>query len=200
MNVIFLDFDGTLHAMHDNYDENGNSVSELNIENVEKRIALLAEVCQEFNCKVVIEAAAKSAIDEETMEIDPEATWVRQIFDLFKKYGIECIGRTPEVKRITGPNSYISMWKEDEIRLYLYRHPEREHYCVLDDNDTVNLMHWKKSDLEKVSDHLVETTYICPEHPELEGLLPCHKELIGKTLEKENEVRRLVLKRKGIKT
>ena len=30
--------------------------------------------------------------------------------------------------------SFYSIWKEDEIRLYLFRHPEVLHYCVIDDD------------------------------------------------------------------
>jgi len=73
MNVIFLDFDGVLDTIH--YKSN---------EDVEKRIAILADICKEYNCKIVIEAAAKNAIDEETMEI--HGKWVNFIFDLFNKY------------------------------------------------------------------------------------------------------------------
>ena len=50
------------------------------------------------------------------MEID----WVKNIFNLFKKYDIECIGRTPNVIKRLSNNSYAPIWKEDEIRLYLF--------------------------------------------------------------------------------
>ena len=45
---------------------------------------ILADICKEYNCKVVIEAAAKNVINEETMEIE-EGSWVNNIFELFKK-------------------------------------------------------------------------------------------------------------------
>ena len=112
------------------------------------------------------------------MEMDSE--WVKFIFDCFKKYGIDCIGRTPNVKRITSKCSYISMWKEDEIRLYLFRHPEIEHYCIIDDNDYI--------DLEKEKDHLVETIYYS-NNPEEEGLLEIHKEQVGEKLKLNNEMK-----------
>ena len=173
MNVIFLDFDGVLNTYH--YNSN---------EDIEKRIIILSEICKEYNCKVVIEANAKDAIDEDTMKIDSE--WVKFIFDCFKKYEIDCIGRTPNVKRITSKCSYISMWKEDEIRLYLFRHPEIEHYCIIDDNDYI--------DLEKVKDHLVETIYYS-DNLEEEGLLEIHKEQVGEKLKLNNEIKVLALKR-----
>ena len=79
MNVIFLDFDGVLDTVH-----------YLSNEDVEKRIKILADICKEYDCKIVIDASAKIAIDEETLEIDGE--WVEFIFDCFNKYEIECIG------------------------------------------------------------------------------------------------------------
>ena len=83
------------------------------------------------------------------------------------------------------------MWKEDEIRLYLYRHPEIEHYCVIDDDD----LQPHNSDLNKVRDHLVKTIYYS-DKPEEEGLLPKHKEEIKEVLKKDNDIKKLVLKRK----
>ena len=49
-------------------------------------------------------------------------------------------------------------------------------------------MHWKKSDLDKVRDHLVETIYDS-NNPEEEGLLPKHKEEVGKVLRKDNDIK-----------
>lgn len=177
MNVIFLDFDGVLDTIHYNsYDD------------VERKVKILSDICKEYDCKVVIEAAAKDAIDEETMEISGK--WVNFIFSLFRKYGIECIGRTPNVRKWMH-SSYMEMWKEDEIRLYLFRHPEIEHYCVIDDDDLAPY----NSDLNKVRDYLVKTVYYSDNYEE-EGLLESHKEAIGKVLKKENKIRRLVLRKK----
>jgi len=173
INVIFLDFDGVLDTYH--YMSN---------EDVERRIAILADICKTYNCKVVIEAAAKGALDNELMQGTND--WLIFILNCFKKYGIECIGKTPTVER-----ENKDMWKEDEILAYLRRHPEVKHFCILDDNDTKNMLHWKVSDLDKVRDHLVETIFYSEEHPEEEGLLPRHKEEVGKVLKKENEIRRL---------
>ena len=175
MNVIFLDFDGVIDTFH--YTSN---------EDVEKKIKILSEICKKYNCKVVIEAAAKDAIDEDTMI--PYGEWVSFIFSLFEKYNIECIGRTPNVIKRTSSVSYTSIWKEDEIRLYLYRHPEIEHYCVIDDDD----LQPRNSDLNKVRDHLVTTIYYS-DNPEEEGLLSKHEEEIEKVLQKENEIKKLIL-------
>ena len=171
MNVIFLDFDGVLDTYHYN-----------SLEDIERKIKLLADICNENNCKIVIEASAKDAINEETLEI-AEGSWVNNIFELFKKYGIECIGRTPNVEREINESTYLSIWKEDEIIKYLEMHPEIEHYCIIDDDDTKSIMHWKTSDLDKVRDHLVETIYYS-NNPNEEGLLPKHKDEIARILKK----------------
>ena len=171
MNVIFLDFEGVLDTFHYNSEED-----------LERRIKILAEICHEYNCKVVIEASDKDAIDEETLEVIGETSWVNNIFNYFNKYGIECVGRTPNVIKQIGEYSYIPIWKDEEILAYLKMHPEIEHYCVIDDDDLKN-MH-KESDLDKVRDHLVETIYNS-DNPEEEGLLPKHKEEVGIILQKE---------------
>ena len=85
------------------------------------------------------------------------------------------------------------MWKEDEIRLYLMRHPEIEHYCVIDDDDALFIL--KKSDLDKVRSHLVITKDY-QDNQENEGLQAYHKEEVGEILKKENNVKKLLLKYK----
>jgi aspartyl/asparaginyl-tRNA synthetase len=64
MNVIFLDFDGVINTFNRN-------LAPIEEENApEERVKILGEICKKYDCKVVIEASAKDAIDEETMEID----------------------------------------------------------------------------------------------------------------------------------
>ena len=183
MNVIFLDFDGVLDTSYYKSDED-----------IERKVAILSDICKSYNCKVVIEASAKMAINEDTLEIDPDSKWLLFLFSLFKKYNIDVIGRTPSVKKKYSNYSCLPMWKEDEIRLYLMRHPEVIHYCVIDDDDLSD-MH-RKSDLDKVRDHLVKTEFYNESKPENEGLLPSHKRMVRDALLKENEIRRLILKKK----
>ncbi len=173
MNVIFLDFDGVIDTIHG-----------CEKEDVERRIKVLSDICKTYNCKVVVEASSKGFINEETLEVEGE--WLETIFTLFKKYEIECIGRTPSVIKKLGDDTYLPMWKEDEIRLYLFRHPEIDHYCIIDDDDY--------EDLVKVEDHLVRTLDYSSD-PSEEGLLPKHKEEVGKILEKDNNIKKLALKR-----
>lgn len=170
MNVIFLDFDGVLDTLHKSSNED-----------IEKRIIILADICKEYNCKVVIEASSKSAIDEDTLETDSE--WIKFIFNCFKKYGIECIGRTPSIEKKINNYSYLPIWKEDEIISYLYNHPEIEHFCIIDDDDLGE----KRSDLNKVREYLVKTIYYS-NNPEEEGLLKEYKEEVGKVLKLNNKI------------
>lgn len=181
MNVIFLDFDGVLDTHYYKSDID-----------VEEKIKILADICHKYNCKVVIEASAKDVIDEETLKINEDSPWVQFIFDMFEKYDIKCIGRTPNVKKIINNNKYYSIWKEDEIRLYLFRHPEIDHYCIIDDDD---LKFYNKSDLNKVRQHLLTTDNYLPKNPQDEGLLECHSKEIENILKKDNNIKKYALKK-----
>ena len=174
MNVIFLDFDGVLDTYHYN-----------SLKDIERRIKILADICKEYNCKVVIEASSKDDIDEDTLEISEDSR-LNNIFKLFKKYEIECIGRTPKIEKKINKFTYLPIWKEDEIIQYLKMHPEIEHYCIIDDDDAKSIMHWEVSDLDKVRNHLVETIYYS-NNPDEEGLLQKHKDEVKKILKKANK-------------
>ena len=231
MNVIFVDFDGVISTFHHSEPHDW-----------ERRIILLAEICKKYDCKVVIESTHKDGINEETLEVEPNYTYVKAVLELMKKHGIEVIGRTPEltskyryvkfpkdivegfindyykqleickewmaygheevyydfIERYPKLSDYINervylkvnIWKEDEIRIYLMRHPEIEHYVILDDDD----LGPKKSDLNKVRDHLVLVNEYDLNDYENEGLLPKHEEEIANILKKENKVRSYVLR------
>ena len=182
MNIIFLDFDGVIYTNYYKSDEQ-----------IEEKIKILSDICNKFDCKVVIEASAKDAIDETTLEIDEESLWIIKIFELFKKYNIECIGRTPNARKINSNHSYLPMWKEDEIRLYLLRHPEVEHYCIIDDDD-LSSMH-RRSDLDKVRNHLVKTKDFLLDNKEDEGLQSYHIEEVEKVLQLENDIKRYIIRK-----
>ncbi|MBE6161365.1 MAG: hypothetical protein E7158_04015 [Firmicutes bacterium] len=162
MNVIFLDFDGVLFTSHNNTQEQ-----------IEKRISILGDICKEYNCKVVIESSHKYDLDE---FLNTKIEWLENIFELFDKYGIDCIGKTPSVQKRIGC-AIIEIWKEDEIELYLNEHPEIEHFCIIDDDD----LGPNNSDLNKFRDHLVQTTFYSDNYEE-EGLLEIHKKQVGKVL------------------
>ena len=197
MNVIFLDFEGVLDTYGDMVLELYCGVpKEVIRKRVERRIAILADICREYDCKVVIEAAAKSNIDDETLEIIEPSERLEFYFSMFKKYGIEVIGKTPdvEIKETRESSTLIhSMNKQIEIMLYLYRHPEIDYFCVIDDDDEASIYH-RKSDLEKVKNHLVRTLDF-QDNPDEEGLLERHKELVGRALQEENKVKKLIKRR-----
>ncbi len=160
MKAIFIDFYGTLITAH------GKSM-----EDIEKHIAVLADICHSCDCdyKVVIEAAAKTIINTKTLK--SRSPFIQSILDLFKKYNIEHIDKTPCVSKKLSSCSYVDMWKEDEILLYLKRHSEIEEYCIFDDDDG----HYRGvSDLDKVRDHLIKMDYVSDDQEE--GLCPKHKE------------------------
>jgi len=192
LNVIFLDFDGVLNTYEDYCDEykRYKSKEEIN-KKIERRFSILSDICREYNCKVVISASIKCLLDEETLKIHDNNERLRYIFDMFKKYNIECIGRTPELI-IRNNGLYYPASRQMEIMLYLYRHPEIDHYCVIDD-----YFPKKGIDLEKIKNHLVET--IDGTDTPNDGLLERHKELVGKVLQEENEVKRLIKIRNKIK-
>ncbi len=175
MNVIFLDFDGVLVTHHFK-----------SLDDIERRIKILADICHRYDCKVVIESSAKTGIDEKTLEVSKNS-FANCVSKLFEKYGIECIGRTPNVERQLEDGRYYSMWKEDEIIKYLEMHPEIEHYCVIDDDDAKEI-HWKVSDLDKVRNHLIEVIDYS-NNPEEEGLLPKHIEEVGRIIKKQKSYR-----------
>lgn len=180
MNVIFLDFDGVLGT--DYY---------VTIEQIEVKIKILKEICDMYNCKIVISSGLKSVIDIETLTTDEGHEELQQILYLMKKYKIPVIGKTRNVTKVISELGPIDMWKEDEIRLYLFHHPEIEHYCVIDDDDMPYYIR-NHSDLNKVRKHLVQTIYYSL-NPEEEGLLEKHKEEVGKVLELDNDIKKLIL-------
>ena len=187
MNVIFIDFDGTLYNRHDE-----------KIEDIEKRIKILSDICHQYNCKVVIESAYKDLLDEETLEVIEGTSWLVDIMNLFKKYEVEVIGRTPTVKKYTSTSksSYHPIWKEYEILLYLMRHPEIEHFCIFDDDDYRHLNGRGISDLERVKEYLITMQPPNPNIPYETVLQESDINRVEDLLKKENKVRRLLLKYK----
>ena len=199
MNVIFLDIDGVLntwHAMREYlFYENEKYLNEVQ----EEKIKILSDICHEYDCKVVLETTHKDLMDEETLEVTvDDVEWFKELLEAFKRYDIEVIGRTPTVIRRIDENSKLPVWKEDEIRLYLFRHPEVDHYAVLDDDDLAD-MH-RKSDLDKVRPHLVKTDNYLENHANDEGLLERHKAEVGEVLKKENEIKKFALRRQERRT
>ncbi|MBR3117456.1 MAG: hypothetical protein IKF36_06280 [Bacilli bacterium] len=183
MNVIFLDFDGVIDTVH-----------YITLADMEEKIKILSKICHEYDCKVVIEASIKWLINEETLEIEEEVEWVKHIFNCFKKYDIECIGRTPCVSKYFGNGFFTPIWKEFEIKKYLFNHPEIDHFCIIDDDDLGPI----KSDLKTLREYLVETIYYS-DNKEEEGLLEEHSKQVGEILKLDNKYKKLAIKKAKIK-
>lgn len=183
MNVIFLDFDGVIDTFH-----------YTSFEDMENKIKILSRICHEHDCKVVIEASAKVVIDEETLEIEDGVEWIKNIFKCFKKYDIDCIGRTPCIGKHKTSGFYTPIWKEYEIKVFLFRHPEIDHFCIIDDDD----LGPKNSDLSTLSEYVIRPLNYSKNKDE-EGLLDDHSIKVGEILKKENKYKKLALKRKKMK-
>ena len=174
-NVIFLDFDGVLVTIHASSNED-----------IENKIKILSDICHTYNCSVVVSSSHKDAISD---DLKTDVTWIKYIFNMFNKYNIKCIGKTPTVKRNISDNIVIPIWKEDEIRLYLYNNLYIDHYVIIDDDDY--------QDLKKVENHLVRTISYS-KIVEEEGLLASHKDEVGEVLKLDNDIKKLVLRHKLI--
>ena len=175
MNVIFLDFDGVI--------DTNKCISD---EYMEGKVKLLASICKEFDCKVVISSSRKEFIDGNTIEVKEDIKWIRNILQWMKKYGIECISVTPTIGKQVSEYHYMPIWKEFEIITYLKEHPNVKHYCVIDDDD----LGPRNSDLNLVRDHLV-TTLMYADNIEDQGLLESHRKLIGEILKKDIDYEKL---------
>ena len=189
MNVIFLDFDGVMNTLNDYFNFNNNPSI------IENRFRILGDICKKYDCKVVISTSHKDRIDEETLETDID--WIKEYFRLFKKYGIEVIGRTPSLERKKGKpyeHYVVPVWKEEEIILYLKAHPEIEHFCVIDDDDLVTIPareagDFSRSDLNGVREYLVTTNFYSWTNPYESGLQESHINEVGEILKKENKTK-----------
>lgn len=161
MNVIYLDIDGVLNTLH----------NKVPIE--EKRIQILSSICKKYNCKIVIESTHKS----KQSDWKEENPLLIELFNLFEKYEIECIGFTPTVEIHEGCTT-IPHWKEFEILSHLYKHKEIKHFVIIDDNDY--------KDLALLQEYLVETKDY-PHDEKESGLLEEHIEKVRKKLLLKNK-------------
>lgn len=152
MNVLFVDIDGVLNTLYS---------SEIIIE---EKVKILKELCNLFDAKVVIESSHKPIyyfdsnsyffekennkyfdimLEEERIE----SKVITELYELFNKYDIELIGFTPSIE-LKEQSKSLYVYKDFEITYFLMNHPEIEHFCILDDNDS--------TDLTLLSNYLVE--------------------------------------------
>ena len=175
MNVIFLDFDGVLVTFHRSSKDD-----------IIKRIKILKEICKDTNSRIVISSTHKDSINKDTLTSNVH--WINEIIVLFKKNNIELIDITDTCERKYYSSSFI--WKDDEIRKYLFNHPKISHYCIIDDDIPRN----EHSDLFKSRKHLVSPE-MYSKRIEKEGLLKEHLEDVKEKLKLSNEIQKYALKR-----
>jgi hypothetical protein len=172
MNVIFVDIDGALSS---NRYENDRLF-------MEEKAAILKKMCDLYNAKVVISSSHKPfAVDDEE---EGESPLILKIKDLLKRHNIELLGFTPQIT--VKPNLYseISSWKDFEIIYYLMNHPEVEHFVILDDNDSYDLILLKQ--------HLVEVGFFDERGKYHEGLQVGDIVRVGEKLKLDNPYRNLI--------
>ena len=176
--AIFLDVEGVLLTLNQDSPKF-----------IEEKIKLIKKIYDKASkkydeVKIVLTSSSKNDLDITLRE-------------LLIKYGLnnpEIFDTTPTVYKYTDNNRSMwrDMWKEDEIRLYLMRHPEITNYCIIDDDPTYSNV----SELDKVRDHLVKVDGYNKENLENEGLLPKHIPEVMEVLDKENHIRKLIMKKR----
>ena len=107
MKIIFLDFNGVL----DTYD----NMDEINPDNLNR----LKQIVDECDAKVVISSSIKNSY----FHTGYFSELFQRIIKEIESAGIEVIGITPHADT-----------REEEIELYLKKHPEVENFCILDDD------------------------------------------------------------------
>ena len=170
MNVLFVDIDGVLNNVFDNY----------NIYVVEETIIVLKKMCELYNAKVVISSSCKP---NPYYEEDGEEPKLTQVHEALQRHGIELLGHTPLVSVEEGFVSIGSL-KEFEIIYYLETHPEIEHFAILDDNDNI--------DFGLLRSHLIEVGYYDEEGHFKGGLRDEDIPAVGEALKLDNPYRNLI--------
>ena len=193
MNILVVDIDGVLNDIY----------SDSSID--EKKVMVLKELCNLFDAKVVIGSSRKpmyfhdinSYLKEKRenkyfkimVEEDcVESKTIVDLYELFDRYNIELLGFTPNVS-INSSLETVDSYKDFEIMYFLLNNPEVEHICILDDNDS--------TDLILLSDYLVEvdskkglTLDLCPKIEEALSKENRFKNLINDELQRKHQFRR----------
>jgi len=172
MNVLFVDIDGVL----------GSTRQEDDRLFMEEKIIILKKMCDLYHAKVVISSSHKPVADNG--EEDGESPTILKIYDLFRRHNIDFLGFTPQIT--VKPNLYseISSWKDFEIIYYLMNHPEVEHFAILDDNDSYDLILLKQ--------HLIEVGFSDERGKYHEGLQVGDIVRAGEKLKLDNPYRNLI--------
>jgi hypothetical protein len=112
--ILFLDVDGVLNRC-------GMSNQGLETDKCD----LLADLCRETGCKVVVSSTWRKS----------GRLMNERLLPMFRSRGIECIGETPIHERASGFGGIvISPARCEEIKAWLAEHPEVTRYAIVDDD------------------------------------------------------------------
>ena len=170
MNIIFLDIDGVLNTFHFGLKDYKNKYGGYLIID-SRKVEILKQICDLTNSKIVLSTGWKDIIDDELKPIDNNG---RFLLEIFNEYEIPLIGKTKTIPKDLGHGKKTKFWKEYEIIDYLSNHPEINHFCIIDDEET---------GLESLLDYLVKTKDY-QELEEDEGITSEHINDINKILKK----------------
>ena len=175
MKVIFLDFGGVLYTAHHDSDEN-----------IKEKIGILAKICQDNNCKVVIISLDRDLIDVNSLTSPYE--FINTILVALKEKKVECVGKTSPVIK-NDENKHSS--KIEEINMYLEMHPEIESFCIICDDLSLGNV---EDDKYNLYGHLIRTVNYS-RYDWFEGLLRSHGEEVRRIMKMENRAKKLALKK-----
>lgn len=132
MKVIFLDFDGVLNSqLYDRQKEDFNNFID------ESRLILLKKIVEETKAKIVLSTTWKIHWEKSYESLSPIG---RIIVELFNKYEIEIIDKTPIMKD----------GRVEEVRAYLKDNSNIEKFVIIDDY----IFGW-----EELSEYWIKTSY-----------------------------------------
>ena len=119
MKIIFLDFDGVLNSAQ--YDRERDMTTNTNID--ESRLPLLKHIVDATQAKIVLSTSWRHHWNKNISACDDVGLWINTIF---KKYGMEIYGKTPQLHLGAGRKAEIVSWLEFP--------PEKvESFVILDD-------------------------------------------------------------------
>lgn len=112
----------------------------------EEKVKILSEIVQISGAKIVLSSTHRSDWRD-----GPENFWFsksKALLYLFNKYNIEVVGITPYLDNPLGAP------REEEIKTYLFQHPEVESFCIFDDDI---------KDLQTLKEYLIKTEFYANE-------------------------------------
>lgn len=138
MNVLFLDVDGVLNDFATLLFTDGELSDE--------KLEMVASLCKEFDCKIVLSTSWRGGMNEDTLECR-QGSAAEIISKALKSKGCEIVGRTRELNNGRGA----------DIAEYISRKlTSADNFLILDDED-VTICPWNDIRHEELADHFLRT-------------------------------------------